>query len=349
MTAGLVADRTGPAVSIQDLGRPGWLKAGLSRGGAADRSAFIEGLALLDLPLGTAGIEMAELGGRFRFQAPMRFALTGATMSATLDGERLDVGASHFADAGAVLEVGAAARGVYTYLLVAGGVATPLVNGGRGFHGIGGIGRLLRAGDAIPVAPDPAPDASPSRLERQVGTGPVRIMPGPQTGLFARDMLESFEEAVFVRNPRANRQGVRLDHDGAPFATRAQLNQVSDFIAEGDVQMTGDGMPCVLLAECQTMGGYPRIGTVLPTDLPRVAQARAGEELRFRFVTVEAAAAAWRSDEALLASLKRARIPHARDPRELADLLAYDLIGRPPEDVTEGSGVLTSGGNHDSP
>ena len=333
MTTGLVVERIGPAASVQDLGRQGWLKVGLSRGGAADRSAFIEGLALLDLPLGTAGIEMAELGGRFRFEAPMRFALTGALMRATLDGERLDVGASRFAAAGAVLDVGAAEKGVYAYLQVAGGIVTPIMSGGRGFHGIGGLGRMLRAGDVLPVAPDPAPDAPPARQERRTETARVRLMPGPQTGLFARDMLKSFEEAVFVRNPRANRQGVRLDHDGAPFSTRAQLNQVSDFIAEGDVQMTGDGTPYVLLAECQTIGGYPRIGTVLPTDLPRVAQARAGDELRFRFVSVDEAEAAWQSDEEFLASLKQARIPQSRDPRDVADLLTYDLIGRPPEDV----------------
>ena len=140
MTGGLVVERTGPAVSIQDLGRPGWLKSGLSRGGAADRSAFIEGLALLDLSLGAAGIEMAELGGRFRFQVPMRFALTGAVMKATLDGERLDVGASHFAAAGAVLDVGAAERGVYAYLHVAGGIAAPVVTEGEGSTGSGGLG-----------------------------------------------------------------------------------------------------------------------------------------------------------------------------------------------------------------
>ena len=192
---------------------------------------------------------------------------------------------------------------------------------------------MLRAGDVVPVAPDPAPDTPPKRLERRAGTGPVRLMPGPQTGLFSHDMLKAFEEAVFVRNPSANRQGVRLDHDGAPFSTREQLNHVSDFIAEGDVQMTGGGTPCVLLAECQTMGGYPRIGTVLPADLPRVAQVRAGEELRFRFVTVDEAEAAWQSDEEILASLKRARTPRTRDARDVADLLTYDLIGRPPMEV----------------
>ncbi len=333
MKPGLFVERVGPAVSIQDLGRPGRLAAGLSRGGAADRSAFMEGLALLGLPLGAAGIEMAELGGRFRFEAPARFALTGATMRATLDGEALAAGASRFAAAGAVLDVGAAERGVYAYLLAAGGMATPVVGGARGYHGIGGLGRRLRAGDAVPLAPDPAPDAPRARLQRRSGTGPVRIMPGPQTGLFGRDMLKSFEDAVFVRSPRANRQGVRLDHDGPPFSTRAQLSQVSDFVAEGDVQMAGDGAPCVLLAECQTMGGYPRIGTVLPADLPRVAQARAGEALGFRFVTVDEAEAAWQRDEDILGSLGRARIPHVRDPRDMADLLAHDLIGRPLAEV----------------
>ncbi|MXX87685.1 MAG: hypothetical protein F4213_01520 [Boseongicola sp. SB0677_bin_26] len=193
-------------------------------------------------------------------------------------------------------------------------------------------GRLLRAGDVVPVAPDPALDAPLKRLELQAGTGLVRPMPSPQTGLFAPDMLKAFEEAVFVRSPRANRQGVRLDHDGAPFATRAQLGHASDYIG-GDVQMAGDGTPCVLLADCQTMGGYPRIVTVLLADLPRVAQARAGEALRFRFVTADEAEAAWQSDETILASRKQARIPHARDPRHVADLLAHGLIGRPPEDV----------------
>ena len=77
------------------------------------------------------------------------------------------------------------------------------------------------------------------------------------------------------------------------------MGQVSDFITEGDIQMTGDGTPFVLLADCQTMGGYPRIGTVIPADLSRIAQALPGTKLSFRFIELEEAEALWQSDDDL--------------------------------------------------
>ena len=151
-------------------------------------------------------------------------------------------------------------------------------------------------------------------------------MPGPQTDLFSLATRKSFEETRFTRSAIGNRQGIRLDHDGAPFATSGQLSHASDLITEGDIQMTGDGAPYVLLAECQTMGGYPRIGTVLPADLPRVAQTAPGGDLRFRFVTAEEAEKSWEGDSAILKRLRGRRTPLIRDPREMSDLLAYTLL-----------------------
>ena len=211
------------------------------------------------------------------------------------------------------------------------GVA-PVELGGRGFHRIAGLGHALTAGDRLPIAEGSA--LSPLRLQSQAKTSQhIRVMPGPQTSLFSADVRAEFEATLFHRSARANRQGVRMDHAGAPFSTDGQLNQVSDFISEGDIQMTGDGTPFVLLADCQTIGGYPRIGTVLPVDLPRIAQAEAGSELRFRFVTMEDAETAWESDDAQLERLTRQTQPRIRDPREMADLLRYEMIDRPPGDV----------------
>lgn len=330
MNRALVVDSAGPAVSIQDRGRAGGLGLGLSRGGAADRMAYLEGCALLGQPHGTAAIEMAGFGGQFRFGTATRFALTGAPMRATLDGQPLEWGASHLAGAGSVLGIGAARHGVYGYLLPGGGIATEPELGGRGYHGIAGLGRQLASGELLPLGPDPDIAAPPKRLgEMPLVSGPVRVMPGPQTAFFSEADLRIFEATEFRRSPKANRQGVRLDHDGAPFSVGAQLNRVSDFIAEGDIQMTGDGTPYVLLADCQTMGGYPRIGTVLPADLPRIAQALPGDVIRFRFVSVEEAEALWQSDDALLAQVTARLQPRVRDPREMADLLSYELIGKP--------------------
>ena len=335
MTRSLVVETAGPAVSVQDAGRANGMGLGLSRGGAVDRLAYLEGCALIGAAPGMAMIEMAGFGGSFRFQALTRFALSGAPMRASLDGQAIEWGAAHLAGPGARLTIGAAERGVYGYLALGGGIATEPELGGRGFHRIAGLGHALTDGATLPLGADKGLSDAPMRLRTmEKASGVVRVMPGPQTALFPDDVIATFESTVFRRSVKANRQGVRLDHDGAPFSVGAQLNQVSDFIAEGDIQMTGDGTPYVLLAECQTMGGYPRIGTVLPVDLPRIAQAVAGEEVRFGFVTLAEAEALWQSEDAMMTQVKKRLQPRVRDPREVGDLLSYDLIGRPLPEVS---------------
>lgn len=331
----LIVEKAGPAISIQDLGRTGALGQGLSRGGAVDRLGFMDGAVLLGQSAECAALEMAGMGGRFTVSKPSRFALSGASMRATLDGAPIEWNASHLALPGMILEIGAAENGVYGYLHLGGGLETEVELGGRGFHRIAGLGQLVSAGDTLPLGADARLDAAPMRLPAQQHSKcPLRVMPGPQSDLFSDAVRATFEATTFVRSPRANRQGVRLDHDGAPFSTEGQLTLVSDFICEGDIQMTGDGTPFVLLAECQTMGGYPRIGSVIPADIQRVAQALPGEELTMTFITTDEATQLWQSDEAYLNSRNAAKTPRVRDPREMADLLSYELVDRPGPEVT---------------
>lgn len=331
----VLVESAGPVVSVQDGGRRGALGLGLSRGGAADREGWLAGVALLEQGEQAAAIEMAGIGGRFQFECDMRIALTGALMRTRLNNVPLEWNAAHVVPAGGVLDIGVAEQGTYGYLALAGGIDTEVELGGRGFHKIAGLGRAVEAGDRLRVLPDAGFEKGPQRLmPRPAPNGPIRVMPGPQTDLFAPETRRLFETLTFQRSPKANRQGARLDYDGPAFSTEAQLNQVSDFISEGDIQMTGGGTPYVLLADCQSMGGYPRIGTVLPSDLSRVAQAGIGERLSFRFVTCEEAEAAWESDADILARLRKRCGPAVRDPREIADLLSYELVSRPVGDVT---------------
>ena len=147
-----------------------------------------------------------------------------------------------------------------------------------------------------------------------------------QTGLFDQGTLDRFQDTEFTRDSRANRMGVRMLHDGAPFGIEGQLNILSEVIVQGDIQMTGEGTPFVLLNECQTTGGYPRIGTVIPSDLCLVAQAGIGARLRFRFVGEDEAVAALRRHRDMLGALKGKTRPLVRDPRDIPDLLSYRLI-----------------------
>lgn len=323
----------GPGVTLQDRGRPGWLGHGLSQGGAADRLALAEGAALLGQGSDLAALEMAGFGGVFEAAGDMVIALTGAPMRAAVEGEGLAWGATHLLRAGRRLEIGGVGAGVYGYLHVAGGFAAPRVMGSRSVHLTAGIGAPVAAGDRLPVAP-----AAGVRAGARAGLtidvadrfrgGTLRIVPSAQTGLFAEAERARFAETAFVRDARANRQGVRLSHDGAPFRAEGQLSILSEIIVPGDVQMTGEGTPYVLLPECQTMGGYPRIGTVVPDDLPLVAQAGPGARLRFRFVTLDEALADWRRARAGEAARLAAAIrPLIRDPAAMADLLAHQLVG----------------------
>lgn len=328
MTRALIIHRAGPGVTVQDLGRTGYLAMGLSRGGAADRLALHEGAALLGQPVTHAALEMAGMGGTFEASADLRIALTGAPMRADIDGAALVWNASHLLPAGTRLTIGAAERGVYGYLHLGGGVATPEHLGARSAHLAAGVGAPLAANDRLPVGPDAGTGTGLLLdAESRFDGGTIRLVPSLQTSFFDAETLARFEATEFHRDTRGNRMGVRAVPGGEGFRTEAGLNILSEIIVPGDIQVTGDGTPFVLLSECQTTGGYPRIGSVLPADLPRVAQAPAGTRLRFRFVTLEEAVAIERQENSRRNGLRRSLRPLIRDPRDMGDLLAYQLVG----------------------
>lgn len=318
-------------LSVQDMGRPGHLARGLSRGGAMDRLALIEAAALLASPTPLPAIEMAGAGGHFQAEAPLWLALTGAPMRATLDGRPVPWHATLLLRPGEVLTIGPAEQGMLGYLTPAGGIAGPDWLGSRSAHLSIGIGAPLAAGAVLPCGPDPAPQRRP-RLIRPLprfGGGTLRMIDGPQTALFAPEERAAFLTATFRRAPRSNRQAIALDGP-RPFqaegARQLAKGLASDVIGPGDVQMTGDGVPTVLMAECQTIGGYPRIGTILPDDLPRLAQTPPGSVVRFQHLTLAQARAVHRSEETLLREARARTGPLIRDPSTIPDLLTYSLI-----------------------
>jgi len=316
-------------MTLQDLGRPGYMGEGLSVGGAADRTAFLEGVALLGQSVECAAIEMAAFGGDFTASTDIRIALTGAPMVAACDGEILTWNASHILQAGQRLSIGAATAGVYGYLHVGGGLVTDAFLNSRSTHLTAGIGALIETGEKYSIGEDPnrrEANKLISSAPRFEG-GTVRILPSVQTRLFSTDVLERFQKTVFSRSPRANRQGLELLFEGDPFSTKDQLTILSEPMIAGDIQMTGEGKPFVLLPECQTTGGYPRIGTVLPADLPIVAQAGAGQRLQFQFIDYDSALRTYRTKDRHLSELASSICPLLRDPHDMRDLLAYQLVG----------------------
>ncbi len=337
MTARLEILRAGPAMTIQDRGRPGYARFGLSAGGAMDPHALAEGSALIGNQADAAAIEMAGIGGRFRVTGgPLWLALCGAPMQATLDDRPLPWRCSFRAGPGQVLNIGGALTGVadagtYGYLHVAGGFDTPLEIGARGNHlraGIGGIdGKALAEGQVLPpgTADNGHHRALRAPVPEHLGRREIRILWGPQSHRFRDDTRERLLAGTYSVSHRRDRMAMRLDIAGGE-PLESLLSGLSDPAMAGDIQVTGDGVPAILMREHQPTGGYPRIATVISADLAAAAQLPSGAPFRFVLVTRDEAVEALRDWRKSIATLAERASPVIRSPEQVDNLLAYNLI-----------------------
>ena len=331
MTALLVED-CGPMTSLQDSGRVGWQRFGVSNSGAMDRLALGAANALVANPPGMAGIEFVLLGGSFTVEGgTARVALAGAPFALTLDGERVPSHASLTLRPGQRLSVAPAPAGVYAVLAVAGGFDLPEALGSRSLHpraALGGLdGRPLRSGDRLPLAVAEAPigpelEMAPLPLEPDAL---IRVVLGPQADHFSDDAVAAFLSATYRVTQEADRMGYRLTGLKIPHARG--FNIVSDGIATGSVQVPGSGEPIVLMADRQTTGGYPKIATAITADHRVLAQRRPGDPVRFAAVDVRAAQALARERATLAGSLKDRAAPSRRAMPPTEKLLGLNLAG----------------------
>lgn len=281
-------DSAGALCTVQDRGRGGYQRFGVSVSGALDWQALALGNRLLGNDPDAAALEITYGGFQATFETNMTIALTGADLDARLDGAMLQMWEVCHVHAGQVLEMPGARWGIRTYLCVAGGIGAPRTLGSRSTYlpaHLGGLsGRPLSSGDVLPILRPRANPSSGARVPRGIrpwyGSKTVRVIPGPQDDYFTRAGLDMFFASTYVVTNQSNRQGLRLD--GPTIESRSgDYNIISDGVATGAVQVPGDGKPIVLMADRQTTGGYPKIGVVATIDLPILAQQVPGAPLQF--------------------------------------------------------------------
>jgi len=295
--------KPGLLTTVQDLGRVGFGRWGVSPCGAMDPLALSLANLLVGNDAGAPALEGTAMGPELVFEAEATFALAGAELSPSLDGAPLALGLAHRARAGQTLRFGARARGARTYIAVAGGLG----RSARSFLGstatdmeasLGGLtGRPLRAGDVLGLEPQPPFQARAARDagERWYGEPDVaRFIPELSPRLSA-EVVELFAASRFRVSSRSNRVGYRLE--GATLPVPPGGLQLSEPVAPGTLQLPPDGQPIVLMADRQTTGGYPRLGYVIRADVPRLAQRWLGEPVSFRAVTLEQAREALREQQ----------------------------------------------------
>ena len=290
--------------TVQDLGRMGFREFGVSPGGALDSHALRVANLLVGNKESAAGIEITFGGVQLRFADERIVAWCGGEFDVCIGSTSLPAGHAGFVRAGDVLIFNQPKTGCRSWLGISGGIDVPLVLGSRSTDlraNFGGLdGRALRDGDEVPLGGNserpkilieklreqkianwkpPHDWSSPAKHE------PVlRVICGSDSDRFNNVTIQRFTNDVFVVSADSNRMGARLE--GPHLQRDDDVDLVSEGVAPGTIQVPPSGQPILLLGDCQTIGGYPKIAHVITVDLPIAAQLRAGDTVRFREISL---------------------------------------------------------------
>lgn len=273
----------GIGASVQDHGRPGFCAYGIPPGGAMDDHALTWANRLLENPPNAAVLELLLQGAQLEVLCTTWLVVTGADAGCNLPLWRL-----LRVHGGERIVFPASRRGLWTYVAVEGGFATPRYLGSASVYPRGRIGSALTAGAVLSRPPD-------RRIELPVGVAgrfavpderpdysrppTLRVWPGPQWDLFdPKDRQKLFHQAWTV-TPQSDRVGYRL---AGPRLSPTAKQIPSEPVLVGSIQVPPSGLPIVTMRDGPTVGGYPKIGVVDPGDLSWLAQCRPGIEVRFR-------------------------------------------------------------------
>lgn len=328
--------RAGPGHTIQDAGRFGYLRFGVTPAGPMDWQAFRTVHLVLGNDPGKAAAIEVSLGGIDLVceEEALWIAFAGGDFIWRRGAQACGAAALLRLAPGDVLTARPGAAGAFAYLSVEGGLATPMILGSRATHtrsAIGGIdGRMLQPGDVLPrdiAAANSAGVYTEARIDAPWlarDTSALLVVPGPQDDYFTTAAMETFFSAEFRLTVNADRMAYRFT--GPAIAHRKGFNIVTDGVALGAIQVGGDRQPMILMADRQPTGGYPKIGHVARVDISRLAQLRPGEACRFAPATAEEARQALLTrEDAILRSRDHLR-PLTRLPSS-EELLSLNLVG----------------------
>lgn len=303
----MLVHRAGMLTTVQDRGRRTARRYGVPVGGAMDEFALRVANLLVGNAEDAAALECTVAGPDVSFTADTWVAVCGAAAGDVPQAKPLLV------RAGETISLRQLKKGSRAYLAVAGGIEVPKVLGSaatylRGQFG-GHLGRALHVGDRLKIGPSTTSyqdtqywSLASDFLPQHNTNAEVRFVPGPQWNWFSPEAIDQFQSDSYSVLPQSDRMGVRLA--GPPILRSAPAEMNSEPVCAGAIQIPRDGQPIVLMADCQTIGGYPKIGHVVSIDLPVVAQLSAGETLRFRECSLEHAQALLMSREGVLAKLR---------------------------------------------
>jgi biotin-dependent carboxylase-like uncharacterized protein len=304
----------GILTTIQDLGRYGFSQFGVPPSGALDSFSFRAGNLLVGNLEEEACLETALMGLKLMALKEVVISITGGDLCPTLNGEPLTMWRTHLLVEGDVTHFKKVRAGCRAYLAVAGGFVVPRIMGSSSTYlsgRFGGLeGRKLKRGDIL-YSLDISCSLNKLGLrfpidwvsfpEKKVS---LRVIPGPQDDHFTEEGFQTFCSSPYHVTPQCDRMGVRLKGPRIERRPDVEESIISEGLVAGAIQVPGDGNPIIILTELVT-GGYTKIATIISTDLPRVAQLKPGDQVRFLPISIEGAHDLLREQEERLKGFKK--------------------------------------------
>jgi antagonist of KipI len=297
--------RPGMLTTVQDLGRWGYQSSGVPVAGPMDLYSHRRANRLVGNDDSVPALEVTLIGPELQADGDVVCAVAGARFSVSVGGVLVPPDAPFVAPAGQRIRFGPRAAGARATLAVRGGFALPETFGSRATSLVSGMGpfggRALATGDVLPIGTvrQPKTRAVGPPLALPAGGTAVRVMLGPHEAMFTSAARDALFGSRFTVTPSSNRMGYRLD--GPPLERVGPSEILSDATPIGSLQVPASGLPILLMADRQTTGGYPKIGTVITADLPLAGQLAPGDWVEFTRCTRAAAVAALRLLERRLA------------------------------------------------
>ncbi len=306
----ILVSKPGMFTSIQDTGRWGFQSLGVSVTGAMDPSALRLANCVVGNPLHTACLELTLGGPSLVFEEAACIAISGAFLGPHIDEQAIQNNCAYIVQAGQALSFKPSSHctGARAYIAFHGGIKSDSVMGSQSTDyrvGMGGLqGRALQKGDRIHLNGYFAANSLDTILshlhKRQIylssGLGiqvrkTIRIIRGAHFQHFTMASREALVDAEFAITPQSDRMGYRFQGPSLELEQPLQLR--SEPMAFGTIQVPADGQAIALMADRQSIGGYPKIANIIQTDLSYLAQHLPGQKIQFSLCTVEQAQQLW--------------------------------------------------------
>ncbi len=292
---------TGGLVTVQDAGRRGWQKFGVPVSGPIDWFAFRAANRLAGNSPNAAALEIGFGDVTLRAQRDCVVAVTGTGFVASTFVWTFPLWTSFYVRNGGLINITKQGDGNWAYLAVAGGIEITPVLGSCSTNIRAGLGSKLQAGDSLIIGkPSRSLDElaartfSPEKQPAYFSSPVIEVIQGPQCDWFPQEGLDTFLNCEYEVSPSSDRMGYRLE--GPSIAHTRGADLLSEGMVAGSVQIPANGQPIVMMADCPTTGGYPKIANVVRADLPALAQVPPREgRIRFRVTTVEKAQSRYRT------------------------------------------------------